>query len=221
LNLEVYNQIFSLCKDKNTTLIAVSKTKTALEIMQLYDLGQRDFGENKVQELVGKFEALPKDICWHQIGHLQTNKVKHIAPFVHLIHSVDSIDVLHEINKQAQKLGRIIPCLFQIYIANEDTKFGFDPSALLTFLESEVFKQLNNIKIRGLMGMATFTDNEDQIKKEFAALKSFFDLLKSTHFDNDIDFSVLSMGMSSDYNIAILEGSNMIRVGSLLFGSRA
>jgi pyridoxal phosphate enzyme (YggS family) len=221
MNLEVYNQIFSLCKDKNTTLIAVSKTKTALEIMQLYDLGQRDFGENKVQELVGKFEALPKDICWHQIGHLQTNKVKHIAPFVHLIHSVDSIDVLHEINKQAQKLGRIIPCLFQIYIANEDTKFGFDPSALLTFLESEVFKQLNNIKIRGLMGMATFTDNEDQIKKEFAALKSFFDLLKSTHFDNDIDFSVLSMGMSSDYNIAILEGSNMIRVGSLLFGSRA
>lgn len=221
MNLEVYNQIFSLCKDKNTTLIAVSKTKTALEIMQLYDLGQRDFGENKVQELVGKFEALPKDIRWHQIGHLQTNKVKYIAPFVHLIHSGDSIDVLHEINKQAQKLGRIIPCLFQIYIANEDTKFGFDPSALLTFLESEAFKQLNNIKIRGLMGMATFTDNEDQIKKEFADLKSFFDLLKSTHFDNDIDFSVLSMGMSSDYNIAISEGSNMIRVGSLLFGTRA
>lgn len=221
MNLEVYNQIISLCKDKNTTLIAVSKTKSADEIMQLYDLGHRDFGENKVQELVAKYETLPKDIRWHQIGHLQSNKVKYIAPFVHLIHSVDSIDLLKEVNKQAEKVGRIIPCLFQVYIANEETKFGFEPSVLMNFIELAEYKQYKHIKIKGLMGMASFTDNQEQIKCEFRKLKSFFDLLKSAHFADDVDFSILSMGMSSDYTIALSEGSNMIRVGSLLFGSRA
>ncbi len=201
------------------TLIAVTKTHPVEKLMEVYTAGHKQFGENKVQELCDKYEALPKDIEWHLIGHLQSNKVKYIAPFVALIHSVDSIKLLQEINKQAAKNNRIISCLLQIYIANEDTKFGLSFSEAKQLIDSTEFKQLNNIKIVGLMGMATNTDDTTQIRSEFKSLKIFFDAVKS-HSTTNFELSILSMGMSSDYQMAIEEGSTMVRVGSSIFGQR-
>ncbi len=198
------------------TLVAVSKTKPNDMIMEAYEAGQQDFGENYVQELVDKYEQLPKDIHWHFIGHLQSNKVKYIAPFVYLIHGVDSVKLLQEINKQALKNNRIINCLLQIYIAQEETKFGFSFEECETFLRSELFAQLKNIKILGFMAMASNTEDEAQIRKEFRSLKEFAS--ESLIFNHSS--LILSFGMSSDYKIAIEEGSTMIRIGSSIFGSR-
>ena len=202
------------------TLVAISKTKPIEDIQEAYAAGQRIFGENMVQEMVDKFEQLPKDIQWHLVGHLQTNKVKYIAPFVAMIESVDSLKVLTEINKHAAKNDRIIDCLLQVYIADEDTKFGLDHVELIELLESQEFTQFNNIRIRGLMGIATNTDNEKVIKEEFYELKMLFDGIKVSYFRKEDSFDTLSMGMSSDYKIAIQQGSNMIRLGSTLFGKR-
>ncbi|MDA9250484.1 YggS family pyridoxal phosphate-dependent enzyme [Flavobacteriaceae bacterium] len=199
---------------ESVELVAVSKTKSNEEIMQAYDVGQRVFGENKVQDMTAKNESLPKDIRWHMIGHVQTNKVKYMAPYVDLIHGVDSFKLLKEINKQAAKNERIISCLLQIHIAEEATKFGLSPDECKeVVIQAEA---LENITIKGLMGMATFTDNVSQIEKEFKSLKELFEDLKS---DNK-DFDILSMGMSGDYELAIKEGSTMIRVGSKIFGER-
>jgi pyridoxal phosphate enzyme (YggS family) len=201
-------------------LIAVSKTKPIADLLQAYEAGCRDFGENKVQEMLTKQPALPQDIRWHLIGHLQSNKVKYIAPFVHLIHSVDSLKLLQEINKHAQKHNRTIDCLLQIHIAQEETKFGLDFAETETLLQSEQLNLLKNVKIIGLMGMASFTNNHEQIRAEFAGLKRFFDDCKEKHQTENVCFSELSMGMSGDYTIAIQEGSTMVRIGSLLFGER-
>lgn len=201
-------------------LIAVSKTKSVEEILQAYDAGQRDFGENLVQELVEKAERLPKDIIWHQIGHLQTNKVKYIAPFVGVIHSVDSLRILKEINKQALRNERVIDCLLQVHIAEEETKYGLDYDELIEILRSEDLQKLKNIRIIGLMGIATNTKSERVIKEEFYELKTLFVGIKESFFKNDDAFKEVSMGMSSDYKIAVTQGSTMIRVGSLIFGSR-
>ncbi|MBR9853575.1 MAG: YggS family pyridoxal phosphate-dependent enzyme [Algicola sp.] len=201
---------------EGVTLVAVSKTKPNEDILEAYEAGQRIFGENKVQEMVQKWEDLPKDIEWHMIGHLQRNKVKYMAEFVSLIHGVDSPRLLKEINKQAKKHDRIIPCLLQIHIAEEDTKFGLDKTELDELINSEAFKAMENIKIVGLMGMATFIDNKNQVRKEFAHLKSMFDDLTTKL----TGITTLSMGMSGDYGIAIEEGSNMVRVGSSIFGAR-
>ncbi len=201
---------------KNITLVAVSKTKPVELLNEAYDQGQRIFGENKVQEMVDKFEKMPKDIKWHMIGHLQTNKVKHIASFVSLIHGVDSLKLLREINKQATKHNRTIDCLIQIKIATEDTKFGMRLNDLQLLLKSDEFKTLENIRIKGLMGMASFTIDSHQIQSEFKYLKSIFDQIKKKY----IDIEILSMGMSNDYKLAIKHGSNMIRIGSHIFGSR-
>jgi len=202
-------------------LIAVSKTKPASLLMEAYSHGQRAFGENKVQELVGKFEELPKDIEWHFIGHLQTNKVKYIAPFVHLIHGVDSFKLLKTIDNEAKKVNRIIPCLLQFHIAEEETKFGFSIAEVSEMLQSEEFHHLKNIQISGVMGMATYTDDETQVHKEFACLKSYFDQLKLGYFAGNPAFKEISMGMSGDYLIAIEEGSTMVRIGSTIFGERS
>jgi len=201
---------------EEVTLVAVSKTKPNEDILQAYEAGHRVFGENKVQEMVQKWEDLPKDIEWHMIGHVQRNKVKYMAQFVSLIHGVDSPRLLKEINKQAKKHDRVIPCLLQIHIAEEDTKFGLDKDELNELIESDAFKAMENIKIVGLMGMATFTDDKNQVRREFVQLKSMFDALKTKL--NDI--TILSMGMSGDYDIAIEEGSNMVRIGSSIFGAR-
>lgn len=201
---------------KNITLVAVSKTKPVELLNEAYDQGQRIFGENKVQEMVDKFEKMPKDIKWHMIGHLQTNKVKHIASFVSLIHGVDSLKLLREINKQATKHNRTIDCLIQIKIATEDTKFGMRLNDLQLLLKSDEFKTLENIRIKGLMGMASFTIDSHQIQSEFKYLKSIFDQIKKKYSDIEI----LSMGMSNDYKLATKYGSNMIRIGSHIFGSR-
>jgi len=201
---------------KHVTLVAVSKTKPIELIKEAYEAGQRDFGENYAQELEEKEIQLPKDIKWHAIGHLQTNKVKYIAPFVHLIHAVDSLNLLEEINKRAFKNNRKIDCLLQIYIAKEETKFGFSPEECVELLQSEEFKNLRHINIVGLMGMASNTSNNNQIRNEFHLLKILFDKL-SLH---NPKFSILSMGMSSDYKIAIEEGSTMVRIGSSIFGER-
>lgn len=208
-------------KNTGVKLIAVSKTKPIENIAEAYAVGQRLFGENTVQELVEKYEALPKDIEWHLIGHLQTNKVKYIAAFISMIHSVDSLKLIQEINKQALKHNRIIDCLLQIYIADEDTKYGMDFAEGIEFLRSEEFKQLKNVRIRGVMGIATLTENDRMIRDEFHELKTFFTGLKETFFRNDPNFTEISMGMSGDYKIAIEQGSTMIRPGSTLFGSRA
>jgi pyridoxal phosphate enzyme (YggS family) len=205
---------------KHVTLIAVSKTKPNAAILEAYNGGQRVFGENKVQELLDKYEVLPKNIEWHLIGHLQTNKVKYIAPFVALIHAVDSLKLLIEINKQAQKNNRTIPCLLQFHIANEDTKFGLNLDEAKELLTSNEYQQLKSISIVGVMGMATFTDNKAQIAKEFAQLHSIFHELKTIFFAENSSFKELSMGMSGDYAIAIEQGSTMIRVGSTIFGER-
>ncbi len=188
--------------------------------MEAYNAGQQIFGENKVQELTPKYEALPKDIKWHMIGHLQTNKVKYIASFVHLIHSVDRYNVLEEINKQAQKVNRKISCLLQIHIAEEESKFGFSEEEALNLLHGEDLKKLDHITISGLMGMATFTSNTEQVRKEFRGLKLFFEKLKFSALTPNVVLTELSMGMSGDYKIAIEEGSTMVRVGSAIFGER-
>ncbi|MDT0621785.1 YggS family pyridoxal phosphate-dependent enzyme [Croceitalea vernalis] len=201
---------------EGVTLVAVSKTKPTESILEAYEFGQRIFGENKVQEMTIKWEVLPKDIEWHMIGHVQRNKVKYMAEYVSLIHGVDSLKLLKEIDKQAKKNNRVISCLLQIHIANEESKFGFDEKELLHLLESEEFKSLENIKIVGLMGMATFTKDINQIRKEFKNLKVLFE----TTLSMLADVKVLSMGMSGDYQIAIEEGSTMVRIGSSIFGAR-
>ena len=202
------------------SLVAVSKTKPIEEVQEAYDADQRIFGENTVQELVEKYENLPKDIQWHLIGHLQSNKVKYIAPFVAMIQSVDSVKLLQEIDKQAKKSDRVIPCLLQVHIADEETKFGLDFDEVIELLRSSEFAELKNVKIHGLMGIATNTDNEKQIKDEFHELRVFFDGIKLSFFRGDSTFDTLSMGMSSDYKMAIEQGSTMIRVGSTVFGER-
>jgi len=201
---------------QNVQLVAVSKTKPVELLQEAYNAGQRVFGENKVQEMVAKHEELPKDIEWHLIGHLQSNKVKYIATFVSLIHAVDSLKLLETINKEALKNNRVIDCLLQIYIADEDTKFGLDEEELNALLESETYKQMHNIRIVGLMGMATNTEDENKIISEFRKLKSLYNKLAN----GNKQFAILSMGMSSDYKIAVEEGSTMVRVGSLIFGNR-
>lgn len=201
-------------------LIAVSKTKPNSAILSAYNVGQRHFGENKVQELCDKWESLPKDIHWHIIGHLQTNKVKYIAPFIHLIHAVDSIKLLIEIDKQAKKHDRIISCLLQFYIAKEETKFGLSYSEATEILASTAYSSLENITIVGVMGMASFVEDEEQIVTEFNELAGIFKKLKETYFKNKDSFKEISMGMSGDYPLAIEAGSTMIRVGSTIFGSR-
>ena len=204
---------------ENVTLVAVSKTKPVEDLMEGYQAGQRIFGENKIQEMTEKWQTMPKDIQWHMIGHVQTNKVKFMAEYVSLIHGVDSLKLLEEINKQAVKQQRIIDCLLQMHIAEEETKFGLNATELNEILNSEAIKNLKNIRVVGLMGMATFTENQSQIKKEFQNLKSIFD-----HFKNDTNenfkLEILSMGMSGDYQLAIECGSNMVRIGSSIFGSR-
>lgn len=214
-----YREVISRIPE-NVTLVAVSKTKSIEDILKIYNQGQRVFGENKVQELREKYELLPKDIEWHLIGHLQTNKVKYIAPFAAMIHAVDSLRLLEEINKQAQKNNRTIDCLLQFHIAQEDTKFGLSKEEAIELLENPTFKTLEHIRLRGVMGMASFTDNETQIRQEFQSLKSVFDFLKSDYFANQPSFDTRSMGMSGDFTIAIEEGSTMVRVGSLIFGNR-
>ena len=218
INQEKYIKIISELKG-NVMLVAVSKTKTAEDIEEFYDLGQRDFGENYVQELVDKYETLPKDIHWHFIGHLQTNKVKFIAPFVSFIHGVDSFRLLKEINKQGEKSNRIINCLLQIHIAQEETKFGLNEDELDEITGSTELKDLRNIKICGMMGMASFTENEETIRNEFRYLKTLYHSYSKLSIAN-CQLSILSMGMSADYRIAIEEGSNMVRIGSLIFGDR-
>lgn len=204
----------------NSQLIAVSKTYPPDFVMEAYETGHRAFGENKVQELVHKHEVLPKDIEWHFIGHLQTNKVKYIAPFIHLIHSVDSMKLLKEINKEGKKNNRVINCLLQMYIAKEETKFGLSGEEVKDILESPQFKEMNNIKILGVMGMATNTENKTVVAEEFKTLKYAFDEFKESYSASNIDFKEISMGMSSDYNIALKEGSTMVRIGSAIFGAR-
>lgn len=216
INKEKYKEITAELNGK-ATLVAVSKTKPTEDILELYNLGHRDFGENYVQELADKEAVLPKDIRWHFIGHLQSNKVKYIAPFVHLIHGVDSFKLLEEINKQAIKNNRVIDCLLQAHIAAEETKFGFDEDELKTLTDAipkyQQLNKLNNINIKGLMGMASFSGDMDLVRSEFKKLKQLYD-------KTNIQYSILSMGMSGDYKIALQEGSNMVRIGSLLFGER-
>lgn len=221
INREKYFEILQQLQTKNITLVAVSKTKSVEAIKELYDLGQRDFGENYVQELVEKQQQLPQDIRWHFIGHLQSNKIKYIAPFVHLIHGIDSFKLLKEVNKQAQKINRVIDVLLQVHIAQEETKFGLDENELheIFHTNSNELHELQNISIKGLMGMASFTENKTLIRKEFQYLKSLFDKYAQLPTAN-CQLSTLSMGMSSDYTIAIEEGSTMVRIGSLIFGER-
>ncbi|MDO5968843.1 YggS family pyridoxal phosphate-dependent enzyme [Flavivirga aquimarina] len=204
---------------EHVTLVAVSKTKPVSDLMEAYNAGQRIFGENKIQEMVNKYENMPKDIEWHMIGHVQSNKVKYMASFVHLIHGVDNFKLLKEINKQAIKHGRVIDCLLQIKIATEDSKFGMTPDEASEVIKSDTFSELKNIKIVGLMGMATFTNDENQVKKEFDYLKSTFENLKLINTHN-YQLNTISMGMSGDYQLAINCGSTMVRVGSSIFGAR-
>lgn len=201
---------------KEVTLVAISKTKPIEDLFKAYEAGQRQFGENKIQEMTGKWEKLPKDIEWHMVGHVQRNKVKYMAPYVSLIHAVDSLKLLKEINKEADKNGRHIDCLLQIKIAEEESKYGISAKEAEEILDSEKFKNLDHVKVKGLMGMATFTDDEAQVKKEFEYLKSVFDDFKEKY----PDMNILSMGMSGDYKIALDCGSNMIRIGSDIFGER-
>lgn len=203
--------------DDKATLVAVTKNRPLEEIKALYSAGYRVFGENRVQDLVEKFELLPKDIQWHLIGHLQTNKVKYIAPFVRLIHSVDSLKLLQTIAKEGQKNNRIIPCLLQFHVAEEETKFGLDWEEAKLLLGSNEYQSLENVKVVGIMGMASNTDNQEQVAKEFETLSRFFQILKKDYFEKDEGFKELSMGMSGDYLLAIQKGSTMVRVGSALF----
>lgn len=220
INKSVLEEIKHNLQRYNTKLIAVTKTHPVETLQEAYNIGLRVFGENKVQELVAKAEVLPKDIEWHLIGHLQSNKVKYIAPFVHMIHSVDSLKLLQEINKEAKKNNRIIKCLLQVYIAKEETKFGLDIAELTNLLADPSFEQLENIRIEGLMGMATNTDNETIIQHEFHSLHKLFQTLAATIKRKNIEWKEVSMGMTSDYKIAIEQGSTMVRIGSAIFGTR-
>ena len=220
INQPNYNNICNLLQNKNATLVAVSKIKPPEAIRELYDMGHRDFGENYVQELVDKQTKLPSDIRWHFIGHLQTNKVKYLAPFVHLIHGIDSLKLLQEVSKQAKKAGRTIDVLLQVHIAKEETKFGLDDQELVALLASDVFKELTNVRVAGLMGMASFSDDEQQVRSELRHLKLLYEKYAPIETEN-CRFRILSMGMSGDYKLALEEGSNMVRIGSLLFGSRS
>ena len=218
INKLTYEQLTADLGSHHVSLVAVSKTKSVQEIKELYDLGHRDFGENYEQELVDKQLQLPKDIRWHFIGHLQSNKVKKIAPFIHLVQSVDSLKLLKEINKQAEKNNRVINCLLQIHIAEEETKFGLDAGELDTLMANESeLSELKKVKVCGLMGMASFTDDMDKVRAEFRYLKNLFDKFKQKH----PKFDILSIGMSADYSIAVEEGSTMVRIGSLIFGERS
>jgi hypothetical protein len=201
---------------KDVTLVAISKTKSVDDLLEAYEAGQRHFGENKIQEMTEKWEKLPKDIKWHMVGHVQRNKVKYMAPYVSLIHAVDSLKLLKEIHKEADKNGHCIDCLLQIKIAEEDSKYGISADEAREILDSEEFKKLDHVKVKGLMGMATFTDDEKQVKKEFDHLKTVFEEFKEQYSN----FEILSMGMSGDYKIAIDSGSNMVRIGSEIFGAR-
>lgn len=223
VNTEVWTSLATSLAQKNVTLVAVSKTKPVADIQELYDLGQRDFGENYVQELVEKQAVLPQDIRWHYIGHLQSNKVKFIAPFVHLVHAVDSFKLLQEINKQAEKNNRIINVLLQVFIADEETKFGLSNKEVIELMDYyEAQKdELRNVHICGVMGMATNTEDEQQVRAEFDQLFAVFTNLKQSYFLGKAYFNTCSMGMSSDYDIAIDAGSNMVRIGSMLFGARS
>jgi pyridoxal phosphate enzyme (YggS family) len=216
INIDGYKNLSAVCAAKNVTLVAVSKTKPVSAILELYDLGQRDFGENYVQELIEKEKQLPKDIRWHFIGHLQTNKVKQVIGLVHLIHGVDSLKLLKEIDKQSEKINKVTDCLLQVHIAQEETKFGLDENELNEIMQQCNASSLKNINVNGLMGMASFTNDENQVRKEFHYLRS----LQTKLSIQNCKLSTLSMGMTADYTIAIEEGSNMIRVGSLIFGSR-
>ena len=222
VNLNALTYIKEELKPFNAELVAVSKTKPASGILEVYNAGHKIFGENYVQELTDKYETLPKDIEWHFIGHLQSNKVKYIAPFVSLIHSVDSFNLLKEINKQAVKANRIIDCLLQIHIAEEETKFGFNYKECEDLLQAKELSTLKNILIKGLMGMATLTDNIYQIQKEFYSLSEFYSKMQSNCKPSTVNckLSILSMGMTSDYKIALSAGSNMVRIGSAIFGER-
>jgi len=219
VSLQNYNSIKASLDQQGVTLVAVSKTKPVEDILELYQLGQRDFGENYVQELVDKQAQLPKDVKWHFIGHLQSNKVKYIAPFVHLIHGVDSVSLVKEINKQAHKNGRTIDVLLQVYIASEETKYGLDENELKSVIDGFGRSEFGNVRVVGLMGMASFTEDITIVRAEFKKLSQLFDSLPATGIVN-IKPQFLSMGMSADYQIAIQEGSNMVRIGSLLFGTR-
>lgn len=206
---------------EHVQLIAVSKTKPEADILEAYNAGHRDFGENKVQEMTDKHASLPGDIQWHMIGHVQRNKVKYMAPFVHLIHGVDSLRLLKEIDKQGRKNDRVINCLLQVHIAKEESKFGLDEEELKALLDSESFREMKHVNIRGLMGMATFTENNDVIKSEFTYLKNLFDSLKQKQEQwPHLNMEILSMGMSGDYHLAVECGSNMVRIGSSIFGER-
>lgn len=218
VNLTAYRQVLSETDHYKARLVAVSKIKPVADILALYEAGQRIFGENYVQELVDKASQLPQDIQWHFIGHLQSNKVKYIAPFVSMIHGVDSLKLLQEINKQAAKQNRVIDCLLQMHIATEETKFGLDEQELYQLLDQAT--GLNNVRIAGLMGMASNTDDEAQIRREFQALKTLHDAVHTKFFAGSGDFKELSTGMSGDYKIALAEGSTLVRIGSLLFGAR-
>jgi pyridoxal phosphate enzyme (YggS family) len=221
VNQSNYASILQELRPTQTTLIAVSKTKPVEDVKALYDMGQRDFGENYVQELAAKQPVLPADIRWHFIGHLQSNKVKYIAPFVHLIHGVDSLKLLEAIDKEGRKLGKIINCLLQVHIASEETKFGFDlQEARLVAASCLLEKKLPHVQLSGLMGMATFTEDLAVVEKEFRSLKDLYHEIRETHAGQAAQFNTLSMGMSGDYQLAIHCGSNMVRIGSLIFGSR-
>ena len=218
VNIDAYQDLLKACNAKNVTLVAVSKTKPASAILELYDLGHRDFGENYVQELIEKEKQLPKDIRWHFIGHLQTNKVKQVIGLVHLIHGVDSLKLLKEINKQSEKINKITQCLLQVHIAQEETKFGLDENELKEIIDQITTQPFINASITGLMGMASFTGNKDQVRNEFKYLKSL--QTKCNNQTLSFKLETLSMGMTADYKIAVEEGSNLIRVGSLIFGER-
>ena len=219
MNIEKYDEIRASLP-AGVRLVAVSKFKPAEDISALYQHGQRVFGENHAQEMKAKHEILPQDIEWHFIGHLQTNKVKYIAPYVSMIHSIDSFDLLKEVNKHAAKHNRVIPCLLPFHIASEETKFGFSQAECEEMLQSADFQELKNVKIHGVMGMATFTDDQEQVRREFHHLHQIFDELKTHFFSQNPDFKELSMGMTEDYPIAIQEGSTLIRIGSAIFGPR-
>lgn len=219
MNIEKYDEIRASLPT-GVRLVAVSKFKPAEDISALYQHGQRVFGENHAQEMKAKHEILPQDIEWHFIGHLQTNKVKYIAPYVSLIHSIDSLDLLKEVNKHAVKNNRVIPCLLQFHIADEETKFGFTFEECAAMLNSSEFQELKNVKIHGVMGMATFTDDQEQVRGEFRHLHQIFQDLKVQYFAQESDFKEISMGMSEDYPIAIEEGSTLVRIGSAIFGPR-
>lgn len=219
---DIAENINSLKKElpPDVTLVAVSKTKPVEDIMQAYNAGQRVFGENKVQELLGKYEHVPQDVQWHMIGHLQRNKVKYIAGFIDMIESVDSGRLLRAVNKEAVKAGRVIDCLLQFHIAAEESKFGFSMEEVVEMLGSGIMDELKNVKIRGVMGMATFTDDSEKVRSEFVYLRSVYDELKKKYFTDDDKFMHISMGMTADYKIALEEGSTMVRLGTTVFGAR-